>query len=346
MRSFIMLLLIVCAPLVAESNNAPAYWDGDRVTKSSKSREYSAALHNQFPELKPNYDENGQFYYSDTINSFGFKEVLNPQQEVVFCGPGDQNFSDAVKTAMSSTPQGCLNCVQDEAKSAVRDDASSVSAAPDAVVGAVRSVLGGSNANMNAKGRFCYKLSDPSVEYRQAGSETAVYCSAGQSMNYQDPISGFSCSLKLDVNLKEGETRYIRQLQSDGGVSFATIAQGFVGCYANPSSGEPQVSLINNPSSCSPSNRSTCIRTCDWADEVVCDPREMPRWGDGGMCGGYGTVLFKGDVREIDSSPQLSYSSVTRQLYSGKATMSCKMIGGKAKWVLLNSTCAATSSGN
>lgn len=308
-------------------------WGGGSRVSAGEPHTYTASMHNRFSDIKANYEENGKYYYSNATNSFGFQEVLNYEQEVVFCGSGDENFSDAVKIASqmprSSDPSSTATLGD------VRSDSTDFSMSPQNMDDAIKQVLV-NNSNNNAKGRFCYKTSDSNVDYRHAGSELATFCSSGAELSYTDPVSGHSCTLELDIPLKEGETRFIRQLQT----GFTTVAQGFIGCYSAGAGGEPSAILIDNPDGCSASDRSKCIRTCDWADDVVCDPRNMPRWG-GGKCGAYGTVLFKGDVLNVDSSNAISYDSSTGTYYSGSAVMSCSLVSGKAQWTVVEQTCSA-----
>ena len=327
-------LLMSFSAIAADTGSGKAnMWDGAHRETNSNPVTYTASMHNRFNDIKSNYEENGKYYYGDTINSFGFKEVLNYEEEMVFCGAGDENFSDAVRIASQmsrSADAGMASTLGD-----IRSDSTDFSMSPQNIDSAIKQVLV-NNSNATAKGRFCYKTSDSKVSYRQSGSATAVYCPAGTPLSYVDPVSGHSCTLELDVPLKKGETRFLRQLQT----GFTTVAQGFVGCYASTTSGVPQVKLVDNPEGCSASNRDQCIRTCDWADDVVCDPRDMPRWG-GGMCGAYGTVLFKGDVLEVNSSNAISYDSSTGTYYSGSAVMSCSLVSGKAQWTVVEQTCSA-----
>ncbi len=340
MKSFVLLLAITPLFLFAsdESSKGKQMWDGARVSKSGTAHIYTSAMHNKWGDIKSNYEENGVYYYSDVVNSFGFQEVLNVKQEMLFCGPSDRTFSDAIRGAMThSTGQSSFG------GEGVKYDATSIGFSAATMDSEIKKVLD-NNSNPVAKGRFCYSPSDENVDYRSTGAEEAIYCDAGQSMIYNDSVSGYSCEIKLDINLKEGETRYLRQLQ---GVN-PTIAQGFVGCYANSVSGQPELSLLDNPEGCSPANRESCIRTCDWAENVVCDPSDLGsgggaiRWGSGNSCGAYGTVLFKGDVIEVEASPQLSYNSSNGVLYEGRAVVACADVGGAAGWVVTTSSCEAT----
>lgn len=314
-----------------------ASFASDRVSENKRPKNYTTSMHNQFPDIADKYSENGAFYFSNTVNSFGYKEPFNYSQEVLFCGASDRTFSDAVKIAASSAIDTCFSTggrsCAGSSLNKMRYDSTSVGPSPTDIEREVKAALV-NNANNNAKGRFCYRLTDSNIDYRASGAGAATYCQPGSEMTFADSVSGFSCGLKLDITMKVGETRYLRQLQG----SKATIAQGFVGCYANPTTGVPQTVLVANPQSCTPSSRDSCLRTCDWADEVVCDPRDMPRWG-AGKCGAFGTMLFKGDVFPVTSSDQLSFDSASGKFYRGTAKMSCSMVNGKASWSVSNSTC-------
>jgi hypothetical protein len=348
----VMLLLIslFSSQLLASEGNEDSgqqtYWtvpSGDRAT-SQGGGVYSAALHNRFLDIKANYEENGVHYYSDVLNSFGFQEVLDPTQEVIFCGAGDKNFSDAINIAQNSSNgshnRGVLVTNGDSGFIgeifSVKESSETVGFDASSMDDAIKSVL---QNNVNAKGRFCYRETDQNVSYRRAGSSQATYCGSGQTQTYTDSVSGFQCQLALDINMKVGETRFVRQLQSAG---LPTIAQGFIGCYADPISGSPVMQLVDNPSSCSPSSRSTCIRTCDWAEDVVCNPQDMPRWG-GNQCGAYGTMIFKDEVINVNSSSQLSYEESTGTLFEGSAVMACVVVSSgasrSANWAIVSSEC-------
>ena len=90
------------------------------------------------------------------------------------------------------------------------------------------------------------------IEERDLSMPTS--CSSGGELFYSDEVSGYNCSLKLDIPLKAGETRYLRQLQTGQ----KTVASGFVGCYKNSPGSSPQIKLIDNPDSCTPNARGTC----------------------------------------------------------------------------------------
>jgi len=347
--SKISLGLICITTQLALAATANTYYTGDsRVTKNTDSKMYSAALHNSFPSIKSEYEENGKFYYNGKINSFGFQDVLNSKQEIVFCDSNDRNFSDAVSDASSTHAASYAKSYQSSGVKqgsqyyGIADSATTIGMSPEAMVDSIKSALvhNGVGVTPESKGRFCYKRTDEKVDYRNSGSVDAIYCNADQEKEYVDPVSGYSCKLKLDVPLKVGQTKFIRQLQSEN----ITIAQGFLGCYSNPSSGSPELELIDNPSTCSASNRADCNRTCDWADEVVCNPSDMPRWGPANACGGYGTVIFKGDFLSVESSSTLSYDAGLGGLFKGEATMQCVVVEHSpgvrsASWAVVDSTC-------
>lgn len=342
------LLLLGTVHVASAASNNPYYSSDERVQKGGNPNVYSAALHNSMPSIKSEYEENGKFYYNGSINSFGFQEVLNTKQEVVFCDSNDKNFSDIVVEAAATHPSSYAKSYlssgvkQGSQRYGIADSATTVGMSAEAMVQSIGSALvnNGQGVTPQAKGRICYKKDDSRVDYRNSGSNEAVYCNSEQERTYVDPVSGYSCKLKLDVPLKVGETKFLRQLQTHG----VTVAQGFLGCYSNPTSGAPELSLIDNPSSCSASNREDCNRTCDWADEVVCDPRDMPRWGAVKSCGGYGTVIFKGDFLSVESSNQLSFDLDSGKLFKGSATMQCVVVESSpgvrsASWAIVDSSC-------
>tara|TARA_B100000949_G_scaffold14773_2_gene11423 strand:- start:1875 stop:2936 length:1062 start_codon:yes stop_codon:yes gene_type:complete len=341
-----VMLALLSTPLHADTDDdekKTPYFSGARTKERSTPDTYSADMHTllQDSSLREQYEENGRFYYSGVTNSFGFEEVINPKEEVIFCAPSDMTFSDAVREAASQGVPASHFVTNDYDGWGVREDSTSFSLSPTHMQSGILNTM-----ISNSKGRFCYRPDDNNVDYRysNADSAKAVYCDSGQVRSYVDEVSGFACNLTLDVDLKVGRTRYVRQLQDTA----STVAQGFLGCYANETSGVAELHLIENPDDCSSSNRTSCINSCDWAEDVVCDPRDMPSWG-GGMCAGYGTVIFKGDVIEVQSSPQLSYQqgeggSIVK--YSGTATMMCVMVddgtGNKARWSVVDSNCTRT----
>lgn len=334
-----IVLTLLTTHAVAENN----YWNPSksRVEKSEISRSgYTSALHQKMSN-KAEYEEGGAFFYSNYTNSFGQKEVLDSSQEMIFCQGSERTFTETVKTLFKGGGQGFAG---EKSAFMARDDSTSVGFSPDAFEEAVGQTLQ-LNGTTNAKGRFCYRENDSKVDYRDAGAAQAVYCDPTRSAShaaaktFTDTSSGNSCEIKLDIPLKLGETRFIRQLQT---TPSATIAQGFVGCYANSTSGIPEVALIDNPSSCTKTNRETCVKTCEWAYQVVCDAKLMPKWG-GGKCGGIGTMLFKEDAVEVNSVDALSYNTDEKKLYRGSAIMSCAMVSGKAQWIVNSSSCLPVS---
>lgn len=323
-----------------QTNSAKtSYWtDQPRVTqRSNSSRSYTAAMHNRFAGLQPKYQENGEFFYSNYTDSFGQKQALNPDQEVVFCGAGDLSFNDTIEWLQQTAPSAGF-VVDANSEQSVRYDSSTIGFGPEQFDTAVRRTLT-NNGNQTAKGRFCYDVNDvaQNVDYRTPGAEREVFCDPASEpeLLFSDPVSGFSCQIQLDAPLKVGETKFMRQLQT--GVS-KTIAQGFAGCYRNEVSGLAEFKLIENPSSCTSKNRDSCNYTCEWAHKMICDAKLMPRWG-GGKCGALPTVIFKGDVLPVSSSDQLSYSKVDERLYVGEALMQCSLVGGQAQWVITSEEC-------
>lgn len=350
MKSFILLLGIFVFSSVVfsaeEDSSAVSMWPNGKFTSSETGKVYTTAIHNRHSELIGLYQEGGAFYYGDGINSFGSRDVLNVKQEMIFCGVGDMSFSDNLREVISNSVHaefspfdGSETVLSSRVGTGVLYDSERIGFTPDAMeLGMVSSLQ--NNATSSAKGRFCYSQVDPYVNYKEPAAAESIYCDETTALSYVDSVSGFSCELKLDIVMKKGETRFMRQLQSTS----PTIAQGFVGCYANPVSGVAEASLVDNPSDCSPANRESCTRTCDWAEDVVCDPRDLDssaiRWGIGNSCGAYGTILFRGDVINVESSPQLSYDSGVGALFQGNATVSCLSVGGVADWVITGTSCS------
>lgn len=338
-------VLLIAALLTPSLASAANYWTAEqgRVKRSTHSTSgYDAALHQGF-QNKQDYEEGGRFYYSEFVNSFGQKEVLNTDQEIIFCGPNDKTFSETISTLFKGPGQG----FQVEGEYAVRDDSTSIGFTPEAFNQSVYNTLV-NNSNSTAKGRFCYRENNSKVDYRNPGAEKAVYCDPrtssahGAEKVFLDTSSGNSCAIALDIPLKLGETRFVRQLQETGSI---TIGQGFLGCYPNATSSLPEVVLIDNPESCTKTNRANCTKTCEWAYEVVCDAALMPKWG-GGKCGAVGTMLFKDDIIEVNSADSLSYDVSSNQLYRGEAVMSCAMISERAQWVVSNQSCSPVTQTN
>jgi hypothetical protein len=319
--------------------STPDYFEGERVKKTSRPVTYTSAMHHKFANAEE-YERGGAFYYRDGINSFGMREAINTEQEVIFCSGSEQSFSDAMARA-ASIPPAASHVVSStwskgaDVNFAVQHDSTSMSFPPAAMDDAIITSLT-FNATSNAKGRFCYDIASPDVDYREAGAKDAVYCPADTSpIEITDPGTGETCRLELDVDLKVGETRFLRQLQ---GGDARTVSQGFVGCYQGADR-NPTLQLVANPTSCTKESRDSCSYSCEWAHEVVCNPVDMPRWG-GGKCGGLGTVIFKDDVIEVNAHPNHSYDQTKGVLYEGKATMSCRMVTGKAQWVVANNSCS------
>lgn len=351
------------------------YWGENpiRVKQSTHSTSgFNPALHNQFAN-SPDYEEGGRFYYSNYLNSFGQKERLNTEQEIIFCQGNEKTFSEMIEAELykqsgirstdnlSSRQMGLTAVLSaaysgldgfglpssgDDVLFSVNADATSVGFTPEALVGAIEKTLRESNSTSNSLGRFCYRENDSRVDYRTPSAASAVYCDPSrvaahaQAKTFTDTSSMNSCSLKLDAPIKVGETRFLRQLQADSEV---TIAQGFLGCYKNSDTGIPEVVLISNPPSCTKTNRGDCAHTCEWAYEVVCDAQTMPKWG-GGQCAAYGTMIFKDDVIEVNSIDGLSYNRDLNKQFRGEAIMTCAMVSGKAQWIVNNSTCSEVSS--
>lgn len=334
------LLIFSSSYLFAEES---VYWKGERTNQTGAQKQYSAALHSSFADIKTKYEEGGEFFFSDNLNSFGEREVLDPSQELIICTDTDVTFSEMyMDTAKANSKGGYDNDyagigdVVVSSENAVKFDSASMGIPPSAFV---QSVKGALVRNVGSKGRFCYDLNDKSntVNYRNAGAEKAVYCDPKiqNEIVFSDSVSGFNCAVKLDIPLKSGELRFLRQLQT----GYSTIAQGFVGCFNNPQTGVPELSLIDNPDNCSARNRQACTRSCDWANNVVCDPRDMPSWGNG-KCKGEGTLIFRDDVITVKSSAVLSmFDQESGKSYSGEAVMACTMVGDKAAWVNTSSTC-------
>lgn len=318
-------------------------WSGKPkvIKKEGASRTYTAGMHNRFSGLSSKYQENGEFFYSNYTNSFGQKEALNTKQEMIFCNPGDMSFSDMIEDMQNGN--GAANFVDSfDQNTKFAEDASTIGFAPEYFDSSVRGVLA-NNANANSKGRFCYDLTDRAgkVDFRTAGAENEVFCapSSVSPLSFVDGVSGFSCKIKLDIPLKVGETRFMRQLQE---VGEKTIASGFAGCYKNEVTGKSEFKLIENPATCTSKNRDQCNYSCDWAHKMVCDAKTMPRWGSG-KCGGFPTLIFKGDSIYVDSSDQLSFDQSSGTLYSGGALLSCNIVGDTSQWVVLEQSCNANT---
>lgn len=328
---FMFLLLLMSSPVKAEDPGYQ-YWTGSRVNQVDRQRVYTTNMHTNFTGIRERYEEGGRFFYSNVLNTFGEREALNLEQEVVFCEPGDQNFSS---TVIDAAGRRSASGYGSGARVEVTDDATNSGLSPFDLELSIEQALV-INANDNAKGRFCYDENNYAgrIDYRNPNAASAVYCDPASSptLGFDDEVSGFGCGLDLDIPLKAGETRFIRQVQENQ----PTIAQGFVGCYNNPSTGQPELTLIQNPQSCSASSRGDCLRTCDWANQVVCSSRDMPSWG--AACKAVPTQLFKGDSISVESSMPASVDSSGKR-FQGNATMSCQMVGESAQWVVTSSSC-------
>lgn len=340
----VMMFISTNNALSNETNN-PQYWDSGAIVHAvSRTKTYTAAMHTRFPDIKSRYELGGQHYYSDDVDTFGYAEALNTEQEMLFCSSGDVNFTTAFKRAAASgvitgeTVKGnSERWISGSGMFRVEDDSSTMGFTPSEFDVEVHSAL---LSNNNSKGRFCYDMSDYAnrVDYRNSSAAQATYCAPGtpsSSRTYVDPVSGYSCTLELDIPLKVGETRFLQQLQG----AAPTIGQGYLGCYKNAATGYPELELIDNPDSCSGSSRADCNHTCDWADEVVCASSEMPRWSSNN-CGGVGTTIFKDEAISINSSDALSYDDTLGVLYRGSATMRCAIVSGTAQWVITSQSCA------
>lgn len=346
MKYFVILLLFILNSLAFSSYaSEPNYWSGPVKVDANRLNSYTSTMHTRFNDISENYQQNGIYFYSGLINSFGMKEVLDPSQQPIFCSPNDRSFTEAFFIAAFNARQDqhtedSTNAIQASKDMLINFDSTNFGVDPFAVDEEIRNALI-NNSNAGTKGRFCYDINDYAnkVNYRQAGAEQETFCGQGASFNYADDISGFSCSLALDAPLKVGETRFVRQLQNANSLT-STVGQGLLGCYQNEVTGRSEVSLLDNPDSCSSDNRQSCIRSCDWADNVVCDPRDMPNWGLLGQCAGIGTVIFKNDILEVNSNNGLSYNPITEETFGGTATMACQSLGGNSvEWIIVSQTC-------
>lgn len=337
--TFIATSLIGGAVFAASPTQDP--WDGHpKISKGTNTEEYIATMHNKFGDISKNYEEGGAYYYSNFLNSFGLTEALNAEQEVIFCGSNDWSFNEMISDIQQNLHIANFNetfSIDTELK----EDSTTTGIPPAYFDSSVHLTLK-RNSNSVAKGRFCYDVSNKSgkVSYRTTGAELQTFCdpTKSQPQVFQDPVSGFSCSVSLDIPLKLGETRYLRQAQT---INSKTVASGFAGCYKNSVTGDAEFKLIENPSTCSKANRESCNSTCDWAYKQVCDAQTMPRWGNN-MCGGQPTIIFTNNVINVSSSDAKStYNGV---LYKGEAIMRCDMISGIARWVVQSGTCSPMSS--
>lgn len=340
----------------SEPPNTHPFFDGAISNEDpSYNPDYIVGLHTRMPTIKTRYEENGEYYYNQYgENSFGMQEPLNVQQEMIVCAGGEQSFQHALQAMASAAAQRaaengdiysdyCLgeSCIETVG---VTTDATSMPIAKDIFDNVVANILSTSNATNNARGRFCYDMSNTSgaMNYREPQAASETYCQRGEELPLiSDPVSGFTCQLTLDIPMKVGNTRFVRQAQEGA----PTIGQGFIGCYTDAATGNAKVELIANPETCSFANPDACTQSCNWANEVVCNSDKMPRWGgpDGQRCAAMSTTIFKGDAITVSASPQLSYSSSDGVTYAGEATMSCAMVSGKAQWVVSGASCTPQS---
>lgn len=324
-------IMFVLSGVVANANAGnPQYFSGSRVQEVNRADGYTATMHNKF-SFSARYEEGGIYYYSDGIDSFGNRDVLDSSTEVTFCRPGDRNFMSTVKNAAASTAASPYSNSK-----GVKDDSTTSSFSPIQMETAISSTLV-NNSNNQTKGRFCYDELDSSntIDYRTPNAGAAVYCSPERftAASFVDLVSGKTCSLKLDVPIKIGSRRIVRQLQS---ASRTTIGEGYLGCYANPATGEPTLQLHANTDNCSGGSGAECRLTCDWAENLVCNPTELPSWG---FCKGQGSLVFKDDVINVLSNPGVSFDPSTGKRYKGSASFTCRATGSGTYWSLNSSNC-------
>lgn len=329
---YVSIALVVASmlPSLALADN-PTYFSGDRVVEVERTDEYTATMHNNF-SFASKYEEGGVYYYSSGTDSFGNLQVLDTTTEMVFCGSGDKDFMDTVNSVASSS----VGSEYESGSSGINTDATQAGFSADEMEDGIRSTLL-NNANSQAKGRFCYDESDSAgrIDYRTSGAESAIYCSPDDfsAATFTDETSGKTCSIELDVAIKVGSRRIVRQLQS---ASSTTIGEGYLGCYANAATGEPVLQLHANSSDCSGSSSAECSLTCDWAENLVCNPVDLPSWG---YCEGQGTLVFANDVISVSSIPGLSYDTETGKQYTGSATFTCRSTDSGTYWSLGESSC-------
>ena len=336
----------------ATTNSHPLF-NGDIVKEDPDYNPgYFVGFHNSLTStIKSKYEENGEYYYNNHgVNSFGLREPLNVEFEMITCDSGERSFQHVVSDMISASraegnsfSKECIgeSCIE---RYGVLDDTTSMPISPQTFQNIITAILTGTNATDNARGRLCYDMENDSgaMNYKEPQAAEEVYCEKGQILpEYNDDASGLSCELELDIPLKLGKTRFVRQNQ-DGS---PTIGQGFIICDSHPSTGNAKVELVANPRTCE-SNRADCLRTCDWAENVVCESVDMPRWGgtDGRRCGALATTIFKGDAISVSASAQLSYSESEGVVYEGSAIMSCALVSGEAEWIISDQTCSPQSS--
>jgi hypothetical protein len=310
-------------------------WNGEKVKQPTVDNKiYSTTLHDFFPDIKEKYQEGGDFYYRDGVNTFGEKEPFNYQQEVVECQEGEVGFLDAIEQAQ----QTAISSSTQHSGSGLKYSSVNVGISPSIMNQSIYNALI-TNGNNHAKGRFCLKRNDPKIIYKNPNDANEVFCEKGVSLSFLDPVSGYSCSVKLDVDLKLNQLRLVRQLQYGAD----TLGQAYFGCYSNPVTGVAEVQLIENPPNCNDSGG--CFKTCQWASDVVCLGELMPRWGNNNECGALPTTIFRGEEIGVSASPALSY--INNVQYEGSATLKCVVVGGEddyhAVWSVTNAQCNASN---
>lgn len=144
------------------------YFKEERVKKEEGQPFYSATLHSRF-SFGDDYEENGRFYYSDSTDSFGNKEVLDTETEMIFCGPNDRSFTDTIINAASRNRTSGYNTVGQEF--GVSHDSTTVGFTPSQFESEISTTLQNNANTPGTKGRFCYDESDASdrVSYRFSG---------------------------------------------------------------------------------------------------------------------------------------------------------------------------------
>ncbi|MBE8233517.1 MAG: hypothetical protein HAW67_07240 [Endozoicomonadaceae bacterium] len=308
------------------SSDAERLWPNGRLKEDLVQDEYITDMHQKFSSIKANYDESGAYYYRDGVNSFGEREAINTQEEVIFCSGSDVNFTNTMINTLKNDGS--------EYSGQLKQDSTSFGRSLGEMEGSIELALV-NNSTASAKGRFCYKQTNSSVSYRTAGAESAVYCPQGTTIaSYIDPVSQKVCSLQLDIDLKVGEVRFIRQLQ--GGTQL-TIAQGYVNCSRN-FNGNPNLELVANGQGCSSTDRRNCNYSCDWAHKVACASSRMPAWG-GGKCKARPTTIFIGENLSVLSDYNLSERNQT-DYWEGNAQLACNLIGSAPEWVVTSQSCS------
>lgn len=338
----VLIIVLGCKSYAGQDENT--YFKETRVQKQegkeNVSSFYSATLHSRF-SFRSDYEEGGRFYYSDNTDSFGNQEVLDTETEMIFCGPGDRSFTDTIINAASKNRTSGYDTAGQEF--GATHDSTTVGFSPSQFEGEISSTLQHNANSVSAKGRFCYDESNANdrVSYRRLGSEKAVYCDPNDFLpaTFPDAVSGKTCEIKLDVPIKVGSKRLVRQLQGD---SSLTVGEGYLGCYASES-GEPLLRLHSNADECALGNYAECSLTCDWAENLVCNPSEMPAWGN---CKGVGTLLFKNDSIVVKSVDALSYNSDEDTFYQGKATFSCRVGTDGPFWSVSEPSCSPVNETN